>query len=477
LTCPHKIRFDFSFSLFPVFGVMAESTIACELWAAAGGDPAFLNNLEITGSGCLPSVFPVSDLAAAAIGCAGLAIAESIAARFGGASKVRVDRRLSSIWFGLSVRPQGWRLPALWDPLSADYEAKDGWIRLHMNAPHHRDAALGVLGAAPEKEAVARQVSAWGADELETAVVKAGGCAATMRSIPEWKTHPQGQAVASESLLNNRIRELRPERDWKASRRRPLDGLRVLDLTRVLAGPVATRFLAAFGAEILRIDPPWWDEPVVVLEVALGKRCARMDLREPSSREAFTQLLRQADVMVHGYRPEALTRLGFDADQRQKICPGLVDVTLDAYGWTGPWKGRRGFDSLVQMSSGIADHGMKQLGRNKPAPLPVQALDHSVGYLMATAAIRGLTNRLRVGAGCEVRTSLARMAALLIDQPASGKSEPIAPEEPNDISEATEETAWGPARRVKPPVVVDGAPMQWERPAGQLGSSEPKWQG
>jgi len=456
---------------------MAASSIACELWAAAGGDPAFIDNLEVTGSGSLPSVFPVSDLAAAAVGCAGLAVAELIAARFGVAPGVRVDRRLCSIWFGLSVRPQGWQLPALWDPLSADYEAKDGWIRLHMNAPHHRDAALAVLGVAPEKEAVARQVSDWAANDLETAVVMRGGCAATKRSIPEWRAHPQGKAVASEPLLENRIRELRPDRDWKASRRRPLEGLRVLDLTRVLAGPVATRFLAGFGAEVLRIDPPWWDEPVVVLEGALGKRCGRMDLRKPSSHEAFKELLREADVLVHGYRPDALARLGFDADQRHKICPGLVDVALDAYGWTGPWKGRRGFDSLVQMSSGIADHGMKQLGKNKPTPLPVQALDHSAGYLLATAAIRGLTNRLKTGAGFEARTSLARMAALLIDQPAAGTSELIAPEEPSDLSDEIEETAWGPARRIKPPGVVDGAPMQWDLPASQLGSSEPRWQG
>jgi crotonobetainyl-CoA:carnitine CoA-transferase CaiB-like acyl-CoA transferase len=121
------------------------------------------------------------------------------------------------------------------------------------------------------------------------------------------------------------------------------------------------------GAEVLRIDPPWWDEPVVVLEVALGKRCARLDLREPSSHDTLIKLLSQADILLHGYRPDALRRLGFDAEQRHKIRPGLIDVTLDAYGWTGPWKGRRGFDSLVQMSSGIADGGMKRLGKNPHA--------------------------------------------------------------------------------------------------------------
>jgi hypothetical protein len=170
------------------------STIVRALWSSAGGESDFLSNLEIMGTGDLPSVFAVSDLATAAIGTAGLATAELIATRFGDSLTVRVDRRLASLWFGLSVRPQGWSLPPLWDPPSADYEAKDRWIRLHMNAPHHRDAALAVLGVAAEKEAVAREVSHWAADDLETAVVSGGGCAATMRSITEWKVHPQGRA-------------------------------------------------------------------------------------------------------------------------------------------------------------------------------------------------------------------------------------------------------------------------------------------
>jgi len=319
-----------------------------------------------------------------------------------------------------------------------------------MNAPHHRDAALAVLGVAAEKDAVAREVSRWAADNLETAVMSGRGCAATMRSIAEWKVHPQGQAVAGEPLLHLSIGDTFSPRDWKMSRQQPFKGVRVLDLTRVLAGPVATRFLAGLGAEVLRIDPPWWDEPVVVLEVALGKRCARIDLRQASNRELLEHLLKGADVLIHGYRPDALARLGFDAEHRQELSPGLVDVTLDAYGWTGPWKGRRGFDSLVQMSSGIADAGMKETGKNRPTPLPVQALDHSVGYLMAAAAIRGLTNRLKTGAGYQARTSLARMAAMLICQPIAHTRKAIAPETPNDLSENVEKTAWGPDRRIKP---------------------------
>jgi CoA-transferase family III len=457
-------------------GETLPAAIARTLWTAAGGGPDLLNKLEITGTGDLPSVFPVSDLAAAAIGTAGLAITELIAVRFGETPKARVDRRLSSIWFGLSVRPQGWPLPPLWDPLSADYETENGWIRLHMNAPHHRDAALSVLKAEPNKEFVARQAAHWQANNLETAVVTAGGCAATMRSIAEWKNHLQGSAVAGEPLFYIRTQDSGSTRDWGGPRHRPLAGLKVLDLTRVLSGPIATRFLAGFGAEVLRIDTPWWDEPIVALEVTLGKRCARLDLRAPSNRELFAQLLSEADVLIHGYRPDALANLGFDAEQCQKIRPGLIDVSLDAYGWTGPWKGRRGFDSLVQMSSGIADAGMTRLGKTRPTPLPVQALDHSVGYFLAAAAIRGLTNRFKSGAGCEARTSLARMAALLVDQPAAQENALIAPEGPSDLSENIEQTSWGPARRIKPPVIVDGAPLRWDLPASALGSSEPKWQ-
>jgi crotonobetainyl-CoA:carnitine CoA-transferase CaiB-like acyl-CoA transferase len=296
-----------------------------------------------------------------------------------------------------------------------------------------------------------------------------------MRSIAEWKEHPNGRAVAAEPVLHVCKRESGPQRDWKAPRDRPLRGLRILDLTRVLAGSVATRFLAGLGAEVLRIDPPWWDEPFVVLEVALGKRCARLDLRQPSERRLFERLLGEADVFVHGYRPDALARLGFDSERLQKLSPGLVDVTLDAYGWTGPWKGRRGFDSLVQMSSGMADAGMKHLGKNRPIPLPVQALDHSAGYLMAAAAIRGLTNRVQTGAGSKARTSLARLAALLIDQPIAQRHEGMAPERLEDLSANIGETAWGPVRRIKPPVTVDRAALQWDLPASQLGSAQAEW--
>jgi crotonobetainyl-CoA:carnitine CoA-transferase CaiB-like acyl-CoA transferase len=251
--------------------------------------------------------------------------------------------------------------------------------------------------------------------------------------------------------------------------------MRVLDLTRVLAGPVATRFLAGLGADVLRLDPPHWNEDAIVPEMTLGKRCARLDLGTPDGKKTFAQLLADANVFVHGYRPGALDRLGFSERERHGIRPGLVDVSLDAYGWTGPWKGRRGFDSLVQMSSGIAAAGMQLLGRDRPTPLPFQALDHATGYLMAAAALCGLREQVESGRGSVWQLSLARTAALLTSSDAEPMSESLAGPGTDDMSDDIEETSWGPARRLRPPLEISGTPLRWDRPASALGSSAPSW--
>jgi crotonobetainyl-CoA:carnitine CoA-transferase CaiB-like acyl-CoA transferase len=256
-----------------------------------------------------------------------------------------------------------------------------------------------------------------------------------------------------------------------------LNGVRVLDLTRVLAGPVATRFLAAFGADVLRVDPPDWDEPGVIPDVSLGKRCTRLDLRDPSDRESFTRLLADADVLVHGYRADALDRLGFGAAWRQEVRPGLIDVSLDAYGHTGPWARRRGFDSLVQFSTGIAAQGMRWRATESPVSLPVQALDHATGYLVAAAAVSAIVSAATTGRSRRARVSLARTARLLIDHhtdlPAASPSAVEASD--SDWAAAPELTAWGPAQRLRPPVHMPGSPMSWTLPAARLGSSPPIW--
>jgi hypothetical protein len=432
-------------------------------------------SVRISDTGNLPSVFAVSDFATAAVAAAAAAIAELLGARFGSTPRVVVSRRLSSLWFGWSLRPDGWALPAPWDPIAGDYQTADGWIRLHTNAPHHRDAALSVLGVSADKSEVSRAVATWKADELEAAVVERKGCAAAMRSMAAWSKHAQGKKTACEPLMAATATDDVGDPRVPSTPHRPLQGIRVLDLTRVLAGPVATRFLSGFGADVLRIDPPTWDEPGVVPEVTVGKRCARLDLRSSADRAVWLELLRGADVLVHGYRADALDHLGLDARTRRDNRPGLIDVSLNAYGWSGPWRNRRGFDSLVQMSTGIAEAGMRLLGRDRPTPLPVQALDHATGYLMAAAVVRGLTQRIATGSGFEARASLARTAQLLVSEPVAMITGDLAPAAEEDWSEGIEATEFGPARRLRSPLTIGDAPMQWDRPAVKLGSSAPTW--
>lgn len=427
------------------------------------------------GIGSLPSAYGVTELASASVAAAGLALADLLQRQTDTCPLVRVDRRLASFWFAGSLRPQGWQTPPLWDAIAGDYPCKDGWIRLHTNAPHHRRAAQDVLGAAQDRVEMARRVAPWSAGDLEQAVVAAGGCAAMMRSWLQWSEHPQGQAVAAEPLIARQPGAPGPIRPWQGSLERPLAGVKVLDLTRILAGPTASRLLAGFGADVLRIDPPGWDEPAVVAEVTLGKRCARLDLRSAEGRHVFERLLADADILLHGYRADALERLGYDEPRRRELNPGLIDVGLNAYGWSGPWRDRRGFDSLVQMSTGIAREGMRWQQAEHPVPLPVQALDHATGYLMAAAAVRGYTERLHHGHGASARLSLARTARLLIERGTVSDDLPLAAETVEDLDALVEQTPWGPARRIKGPLQVGEAVMRWERGACTLGSDPACW--
>lgn len=441
------------------------------IWSAAGraGSPAMTS----TGAEVLPSAFDVTGLAADAIGAAGAALAEFVSATTPHRPPVSVSRRLASLWLSSSIQPIGWSLPPAWDAVAGDYRTADGWIRLHTNAPHHRQAALAVLSTLPERSTVAGAVARWQADALETAIVAAGGCAATMRSAAAWADHPQGQAVAAEPLLHRAVYDASPPHPLQVDPARPLAGIRVLDLTRVLAGPTATRFLAGFGADVLRIDPPFWNEPSLEPEMTVGKRCAALHLRKPADAAHLRTLLTSADILIHGYRPGALDHLGLGDADRRRLNPALIDIRLDAYGWTSPWAGRRGFDSLVQMSTGIADAGMRWAAADKPVPLPAQALDHVTGYILATAALRALTLRIQTGAGTTVRASLARTACLLV--PSTTQAPPLAPIGDGDFSPVPEATAWGPARRLRPPLAIEGIPMHWTHPAGGLRTSEPNW--
>jgi crotonobetainyl-CoA:carnitine CoA-transferase CaiB-like acyl-CoA transferase len=445
-----------------------ERSLASALWRALGGNDAHLESLRFSGpEGGLPSRFHVIDLAAATIGIATLAAAELWAARRNEALRaVTVDRRLSAAAFRCErlLQTVGWTLPAPWDAIAGDYETADGWIRLHTNYPYHRDAVTRVLDVPADRQSVAAAVKCRNATELESAVVGAGGCAAALRTMEEWGAHPQGAALANEALCAREV-ECVPHR-LPADASAPLSGVRVLDLTRVIAGPIGTRYLAAFGADVLRIDPPKFEEVDALLpETTRGKRCAALDVRKPNERSSWEALVAKAHVLVHGYRPGAMEALGYSQERLRELNPMLVIVRYDAYGWSGPWAGRRGFDSLVQMSTGIAHPGHQ----GRPTPLPAQALDHGTGYLVAAAAIRGLTD------GCtSARLSLARTARLLAELGADGDPDEAPLGDIDTLLEATA-TAWGPIRQVPCPGRIEGHQIRWRELAGPLGRHPPRW--
>ncbi len=431
-----------------------------------------LPSLEISNVEHLPSWFETSELASASIACAGLMTHLHLPRE---SSQIVVDQRLASLWFDMTLKPVDWDIPPPWDPIAGDYQTSDGWIRLHTNAPHHRKAALSVIGDYSERDALARAVARWNKDQLENEVVEAGGCAAAMNSLEDWQAHPQGKSVANEPLIDwDRAEDDRSFQE-NGSGTLSLSGVKVLDLTRILAGPVGTRYLAAYGADVLRIDPLDWEEPSVAPEVTLGKRCAGLNLKSSQGREVFCDLVKDAEILVHGYRPDALANLGFDGETLRKLNPSLIDISLCAYGWNGPWKNRRGFDSLVQMSCGIADYGMRMSGAQKPVPLPVQALDHATGYFMAAAALYALHRKRQHGEVLAARLSLARTAQLLMKSKRTTLHKQGCKLELKDLNDTIEKTGWGDAHRVRWPLEIAGYAAHWPHQSGALKSASATW--
>jgi hypothetical protein len=465
------------------------TALADRVWELAGGTPDISARLTVSGPRAfLPSAFDVTGLATATVAAATLAAAEYQAVRNDSAvATVRVDSRAACAAFAAEglFTPVGWSLPDIWDPIAGNYQARDGWIRLHTNYASHRAAVTGLLKT-DDRDAVRAAVSQWKAADLEAAVVAAGGCAAAMHDRDGWLASAPGTASAAAPALAVTERPLptgsAPRSGGTGAQSegpagRPYAGVRVLDLTRVIAGPIGTRLLAAYGADVLRLDPPGFAEvPAVLPETTPGKRTAAVDLRTPPGRATFERLVAGADVLVTGLRADALGRLGYDDAALTALNPTLIITAHNAYGWDGPWRDRRGFDSLVQMSCGIAAAGATAAGADKPVPLPVQALDHATGYLLAAAVGRALTTRLTRGAASRVRASLVGTANLLwsLPRPAEPADQPRMPR-PGEIPLVDTQTAWGPARRVPVPGEISGTAPELGTEAGPLGRHEPAW--
>jgi hypothetical protein len=307
---------------------------------------------------------------------------------------------------------------------------------------------------------------------VEDVVVAGGGAAAALRTPRQWADHPQGAAVATLPLVAlDRLGDS-PALPLSPADR-PLETVRVLDLTRVIAGPVAGRTLAAYGADVLRVGADHLAlVPALMVDTGFGKRFCHLDLRTPGGRDALRDLVAGADVVVQAYRPGALDALGFGPDDCAALRPGLVYVSISAWGQAGPWRRRRGFDSLVQMATGIA------WDPERPASLPAQALDHGTGWLAAMAAMEGLRRRHTVGGSWHARLSLAATARWLDGlgrSPAAGTTgTPVEPDYPADLV-STMDSPFGVLDFVRPPGALDGYTPRWDGPPHRPGADPPVW--
>lgn len=413
--------------------------------------------VEVVGDTGLGGPLPVPDLVLASV-AAQLAAARLLT---GDPAPIALD----AVHVGLAARSERYvRLAGRpvgmgFAPLSRFWRTADGWLRLHGNYPHHRAAAASVLGS-EDPEAVATAAARRRAVELEEAVVSAGGAAAAVRTPEGWAASPPGRAVAELPLL-----ELRRVADG-APRRPALHGLRVLDLTRVIAGPVATRVLASHGADVLRVDGPRRpDLREGLLDTGVGKRHVVLDLADVGDRATVEELLAAADVVVQGYRPGALEAFGMDPAALAQRHPHLVVVRLSAWGLRGPWAHRRGFDSLVQAATGIATVcGTPE----EPGVLPAQALDHATGYLAAATVLAALVRQRAEGGGWYGELSLAQTARELLAAPRGG-SAPGPAAGPGPYLQRLD-SADGPVEVVAPP----GSPP-WSAAAVLPPAAEPVW--
>lgn len=466
---------------------MSAIDVAAEVWALAGGASDVLQSLTIDGPAqVLPSVFEVTAAATGVVGAATLAIAEFDSARRGGeVQPVGVDSRHAT-W---SFRDEKHVLvdgesPQVWADLSGYYATADGFVQIHANFPHHASRALEALGLAADasRQEVEASLASRQRLDVEDLIVRNDGICSAFRSLGEWQAHPHAVHLGSTSPLLRTVREVVGEPGPIATPpggAMPLAGIRVLDLTRILAGPVAARTMAAFGAEVLRVGAEGLaSHELSVALTSVGKRFTHIDLRAESGRSVLLDLAALADVVLTAFRPGSLAQLGIDNDSLRAARPDLVIAELSAFGRSGPWGGRRGFDSITQTASGIAHEGMVAAGSDTPTPLPCQLLDYASGYLLATGIVRALTDRLASGAGSDIEVVLARTGRWLeaMGRVENGLDVPLPTAAEVAEFQVERDSPFGRLKHMSQPGTIGGQTGSWSEGPERPGQSPPTWQ-
>jgi crotonobetainyl-CoA:carnitine CoA-transferase CaiB-like acyl-CoA transferase len=453
--------------------------------AGWGADRAGAVDMAGDADPILPTPFRIGETSAAALAAVGLAVSDLWELRTGRRQDVALDTRqaAASLRSGHYMKMDGAPVPTDRNVVMGVYPAKDGrWSYLHCNFPNHRAAALGVLGVPEDREAVRQAVAKWDALELEEAIIAAKGAGGMVRTMEEWAKHPQAAAIASLPLMEIiKIGDSPPE--TLSDSDRPLSGVRVLDLTRVLAGPTCARTLAEHGADVLKITAAHLPNlGYQEYDTGHGKLSAHLDLREAKDVETLRGLVREADVFSQSYRPGTLASRGFSPEELARLRPGIVFVSLSAFSHVGPWASRRGFDTVVQTVSGITTRQGELFPGSAPGPqfYPVSAIDYLTGYLMAFGALVALARRAREGGSWLVRISLAQTGRWLVGRGQVPEAE--LRNVPTEFTPAelerwtiTTDTPAGRLHHLGPVVRLSATPPRWARPTVPLGYHAPVW--
>ena len=459
--------------------------ILTDLWKLAGGEVSALDAVRLTGEEpVLPSSFRVAAAAQAPIAASALAAAEIWRLRSGEAQSVSVDMLHAVVECRSEryLRVDGKPSPPTWDKTAGVYRTRDArYVRLHTNFAHHRAAVCNVLQCEPERENIQAALMGWDGEAFETAAYAGGAVVSLMRSHDEWMATPHAKALAALPVLTiEKIGEA-PPKPWTKGDR-PLSGVRVLDLSRVIAAPVAGRTLAAHGADVLLVyGPNLPGIPWLTIDTGRGKLSTFIELKSEEGKNAgrarMRALVAEADIFSQGFRPEAIAACGFSPEEAAKINPGIVYVTLSAYGHAGPWAGRRGFDSLVQTSTGFNHAEGVAAGVEGPKELPAQMLDHATGYLMAFGAMIAKARQAREGGSWHVRVSLAQTGRWLwnLGRVPDGLAQADIKADAVEPFMEDVPSGFGPLHAVKHSAILSKTPAYWARPAVPLGTDKPEW--
>lgn len=433
-----------------------------------------VNNISITGKdSILPSPFLIGEAGAAAMAAIGYLSSELWYLQHGRRQNINISVRDAAIaqkshqYVRIIDGPE----QELWDPISGLYQTKDNrWIQFHCNFPHHKSGVLELLGCDATKEDVIKATRNFDAEYLETTLSEKGMCAGIVRTAEEWALHPQSHAVSKLPLIEIIKISNAPAKTLSGGNR-PLSGIKVLDLTRVIAGPVCGRTLAEHGADVTLVTSPNLSNiPPLVIDTGHGKKSIYLDLELDEERSKLKQLIRDVDIFSQSYRPGGLDAKGFSPMDLVAMNPNIIYVTFSTYSHMGPWAERHGYDSLVQSVSGIANEQGKGI---KPEHLPAQSLDYLTGYFGCLGAMEALRRRSMDGGAYEVRVSLAKTAEWLKSLGRVKDFEKCTLPRREQISDLLTQSNsdFGKIEYMKPILQMSETNPHWEWPSRKLGSN------